>query len=396
MKNFIKKYTHSHLRGIFRLMCRKFKRPIINYYKTNYTENVLISHITHCFKKGIDLTHTNQVEALEVARVFKELGYNVDIVDYYFEGNLKYNKYSVIFGFGEPLISSFYSTNNKIIRIYYGTGMHVIHQNYATLNRIEEVYKKKGKWLLESGRIVDKAWSAQTSLVDNIIVTLGNEKAVELYQRYFPRKIYNIPVSYYKEFDHENIIQSKDFKDAKKHFLWFGGSGLIHKGLDLLLEVFKELPDLNLHIGGSIDNEPGFKECYYEELYKMKNIHTYGFIKVNSEAFKNIVKKCAFIIFPSCSEGIPGSVINVMVYGLMPIVPSVAGIRIKDFGIEIKELTRESIKESIIKAVNLSEKEIEKKSLACANDTTENYSIEKYSYEFKRVLIDILGRKNEM
>ena len=124
-------------------------------------------------------------------KVFNELGYNVDIVDYYYEGNINYDKYSIIFGFGEPLINSFYYRNYKILTIYYGTGMHVAHQNHATLKRIEEVYKKKGKWLLESGRIVDKAWSVQTSLVDNII-TLGNDEVVNSYQKYFSRKIYNM------------------------------------------------------------------------------------------------------------------------------------------------------------------------------------------------------------
>jgi len=361
----------------------------VNYFKTNFRENALISYITNPFKNGIHLRHTNQAEALEIAKVFGEIGYNVDIVDYYYEGNLNYNKYSVIFGFGEPLINSFYRRNHKILTIYYGTGMHVIHQNHATLKRIEEVYKKKGKWLLESGRIVDKAWSVQTSLVNNII-TLGNDEVVSSYQKYFSRKVYNIPISYYKIFNHEEILKNKNYNNSKNHFLWFGSLGLIHKGLDLLLEVFKKLPDVHLHICGPIDNEPKFKKIYYEELYNTKNIHTYGYQNIQSKSFKDIINKCAFIIFPSCSEGEPSSVINVMVYGLIPIVTNTAGIRIKNYGIEIKELNHKSIKESVIKAVNLSESEIEKRAIKCASDTINSHSIEKYSYELKKALIDIL------
>jgi len=160
-----------------------------------------------------------------------------------------------------------------------------------------------------------------------------------------------------------------------------------------LLEIFKELPYLHLHVCGSIDNEPKFKAIYYEELYNTKNIHTYGFINIQSKSFKGIVNKCAFTIFPSCSEGEPSSIINVMVYGLIPIVTNTAGIRIKDFGIEIKELTHENIKESVIKAANLSEDEIKKRSLKCANDTINDHSIKKFSYELKKALIDILGKK---
>lgn len=98
-------------------------------------------------------------------------------------------------------------------------------------------------------------------------------------------------------------MKNKNYKDAKKHFLWFGSSRLIHKGLDLLLEIFKELPDLHLHVCGPINNELKFKDIYYEELYNTKNIHTYGFINIQSKSFKGIINKCAFIIFPSCSEG---------------------------------------------------------------------------------------------
>jgi glycosyltransferase involved in cell wall biosynthesis len=395
MKKFIKKFIPSDLWDIFRFVHKKFKKTIKNYFNTNFRENVLISYITYPFKNGVNLGHTNNAEVFEIAKVFKELGYNIDIVDYDYESNLDYDKYSIIFGFGEPLEKSFYNKNHKILTIFYGTGMYDIHNNHATLKRIEEVYKKKGKLLLESGRIIDKAWSAQTSLVDSII-TLGNDEVVNSYKQYFSREIYNIPVSYYKIFDSEQILKNKSFIDAKNHFLWFGSSGLIHKGLDLLLEVFKELPDLHLHICGPINNEPRFKAVYYEELYNTKNIHTYGFINIQSKSFKDIIDKCAFVIFPSCSEGEPSSVINVMVYGLIPIVTNTAGIRIKDFGIEIKELTNTSVKESIIKAVNLSKDEIEKRSMKCANDTINNHSIEKYSHELKKALIEILREKNEM
>jgi len=391
MKKFIKKYISPDIWDIFKYVHNKFKRPIKNYFKTNFRENVLISYITYPFKIGINLAHTNYAEALEIAKVFNELGYNIDIVDYRYEGKLDYDKYSVIFGFGEPLEKSFCNRNYKTLTVFYGTGMHVTHQNYATLKRIEEVYKKKGEWLLESARIVEKAWSVQTSLADNII-TLGNSEVVNSYQKYFSRKIYNIPISYYKLFDQEEILRNKNFEDAKKHFLWFGSSGLIHKGLDLLLEVFKEMPDLHLHICGPIDKEPKFKNCYRKELYNTNNIHTYGYQNIQSKSFKDIISKCAFVIFPSCSEGEPSSVINVMIYGLIPIVTNTAGIRIKDFGIEIKELTNTSVRESIIKAINLSEDEIKERSLKCANDTINNHSIEKFSYELKKALIDILGK----
>lgn len=169
-----------------------------------------------------------------------------------------------------------------------------------------------------------------------------------------------------------------------------GSLGLIHKGLDLLLEIFKELPDYNLYICGSIKNEPEFEHCYFDELYRTKNIHTYGFIGVDSFEFREIIKKCNFIIFPSCSEGQASSVINAMVYGLIPIVTISSGINIKDFGIEIETISHNKIKEAILKAISLSQNEIKEMSMRCALDTIKNHSIEKFSEEFKKSLLEIL------
>lgn len=43
--------------------------------------------------------------------------------------------------------------------------------------------------------------------------------------------------------------------------------------------------------------------------------------------------------------------------------------------------------------MSLSQDEIKKRSLKCANDTINNHSIEKFSYELKKALIEILGKK---
>ena len=168
-----------------------------NFYNANHSRNVLISYIVGPFIKGSDLTHTNSAEALRIAQIFDELCYNVDVVNCVSERILDYNKYDIIFGFGEPLIHSFYKRKRQILTIYYGTGMHICHQNHETLKRVKEVYERKGKWMPESGRIVDKAWSIQTTLVDAII-TLGNTTTEESYRKYYDGPIFNVPASFHK------------------------------------------------------------------------------------------------------------------------------------------------------------------------------------------------------
>ena len=228
--------------------------------------------------------------------------------------------------------------------------------------------------------------------MDSIIV-FGNEIAQQSFQKYFRRIVYRVLASYYNFLDPFVIVDIKDFKTARKNFLWFGNSGFIHKGLDLLLETFPKLPELHLHICGPIEKELKFKSSYYKELYELPNIHTYGFVNIKSKLFEDLLIKCAFTIYPSCSEGGSPSVLNVMGNGgLIPIVSSEADIEIKDFGISIGEISHEGVKEAILRAESLTGKEIAERSIKCAQDTIVEHSIERFStsiYEtFKRIIND--------
>jgi len=370
-----------------------FRSPIINYYRTSYPRNALVSYITNPFRGGINLSHTNSFESMVIGKIINEAGYNVDIADYDYEGRFDYSKYDLIFGFGEPLINSFYQRKKKIITVYYGTGMHLITQNTNTLNRIKEVFDKKKVWLTGSGRIVDKAWSIQTTLVDAMVL-LGNEEVTKTYSPYFKGKIYNIPASFYKVIDYEEIISSKDFSKARKHFLWFGSSGMIHKGLDLLLDIFSKREDIHLHICGPLDGEPGFKNIYNNELFKTANIYYHGFVSLNSPLFKELLQKCAFVVFPSCSEGGSPSVLNVCGNGgLIPLLSKEASIDMDNLGFIFNKINIESIKFTIDQALLLTEEEIKDRSIKCYELISRNHSQDNYESELNKCIKEISGLK---
>ncbi len=381
-----------------KIIIKRNKQPfILNYYNTDFPKNVLLTYVISPFlSKEISYAHTNNIEALSIAEVFKGLNFNVDICHFEYDEEIDYTKYNIIFGFGDPLTNSFYNRTTSILTIYYGTGMHICTQNYNTLNRIEEVYEKRHVWIPESGRIVDNAWSIQTTIV-NAIVTLWNQEVVNSYSKYFNKNIYNVPVSFYEILSEKEvikIIENKNFSEARYHFLWFGSSGLIHKGLDLLLDIFSKINKYHLHICGPIENEHKFKKVYYQELYKTSNIHMYGFIQLESVLFKNLMQNCAFVIFPSCSEGGGASVINVMANGLIPIVTREASIEVKKFGLNIDQLNENAIEQSMKSAILLSDSELTKRSMECFHDTRCTHSINAYKTSLNKALTEIVG--NEM
>ena len=180
------------------------------------------------------------VEALEIAKLFREMGYNVDIVHYDDEGYVDHENYKLLFGFGEPFVKNFYGKKSKIISIYYATGMSIETQNRNSLKRVEEFYRRKGVYLTSSARIYDKSWNIQ-SLFPDAIIALGNITAVKSFAAITDKKVYSLNPSFIKVYDYKEIIGVRDITSAKRNFLWFASSGMIHKGLDLLIEAFKEL-----------------------------------------------------------------------------------------------------------------------------------------------------------
>jgi hypothetical protein len=370
-----------------------FRSPIINYYRTSYTRNALVSYITDPFRNEMNLSHTNSFESMEIGKAINEVGFNVDIADYDYEGRIDYSRYDLIFGFGEPLINSFYKRGKKIVTVYYGTGMQINTQNNNTLNRVKEVFDKKGVWLPGSGRIVNKAWSIQTTLVDAMIL-LGNEEVTKTYSPYFKGKIYNIPALYYKVTNYDEIISSKAFNKAKTHFLWFGSSGMIHKGLDLLLEIFSKQEVIHLHICGPLDGEPEFKQTYNNELFKTANIHYHGFISLNSVLFKELLQECAFVILPSCSEGGGASVLNVCGNGgLIPLLSKEASIDTGESGFVFDKINIESIQFTIDQALQLTEQEIKERSKKCCELISRKHSQTNYASELRKCINEISGIK---
>jgi len=58
-------------------------KPVINYYKTDFKKNVLLSYIVAPFKSDSpNYTHTNFNESIIIAEVFRDLGFNVDVYNY--------------------------------------------------------------------------------------------------------------------------------------------------------------------------------------------------------------------------------------------------------------------------------------------------------------------------
>ena len=348
-------------------------RFLKNIYKTCFDKNVLISYTVLPFLINKN-SHTNVQESRIIANIFKELGFNIDVIHYTNQRKIDYKKYDVIFGFGEPFENSFVDQNLK--RIYYATGAHVCHQNYAEIKRVQEVNTKYNSNILPK-RLVPWNWSLSTSLSDSLIV-IGNDWTKSTYEKYTTKKVLSINATALINENSKKIF--RDIEKTKKSFLWFGSSGLVHKGLDLCLEYFSEHSDLMLHICGPMEDD--FKEVF-GSYFEKENINYYGFINVSSQKFIDIVSQCSFGILPTCSEGQATALLTTMGAGLIPISTKQCGVDVEKLGYLIDELKLESIDKVIQEAIVLDNLEIESNSQTLINYIQKNHTLKSFEENLK-------------
>lgn len=304
--------------------------------------DVLLSYITHPFKlKSDDLTfnfHTNLWECKQIANTWIKHGYNVDIIDWENSTFLPKKDYKVFIDihFNMERIAPFLGKNCK--KILHITGAHWRFQNDAENKRLLALKERKG-FTLQPKRQVPPSFGIEYA---DCATILGNSVTQETFA-YSGKPLYPIPLSTTVQYP----LMEKKFEKIRKNFLWLGSSGMVHKGLDLVLEAFRDLPDYNLIICGPVNRESDFKKAYFKELYQSPNIKTLGFIDVSSDQFLKVIKNTCAFIYPSCSEGQAGSVITCLHAGLIPVISYESGVDVEDFGIILKKCSIGEIIDSI-------------------------------------------------
>jgi len=362
------------------------KNILYNVFHSNYSRKILISYIQRPFILGVNKQHSNMLECYTAAEIFHKNGYQVDVAEYMSQDSIDYDQYEVVYGFGYPLERAFYSDcAEKIKKIYYSTGCCNFYQNKNTALKILKFQKEKHKIIPQSGRLVYHFWTLQFIMPD-LNVCLGNQFVSNTYLEINPDlNIRTLLIFYWDVYDID--LSQKDFQEAKKHFLWFGSEGLLHKGLDILIDIFSKRDDIFLHICGASKSEKKFFEYYQPIIDKSNNIIEHGFLDISSDNFKEIMDLCAFCCFPSVSEGGAAASVNVMANGgLIPIASKSSGVDIEDFGFVFEDIDEKVIVEMINQALSLSDTELYEKSNFVKTSVRECYTYENY----KKNLTDII------
>ncbi len=348
---------------------------------------VLVSYIIDPFlcknEDEISQHHTHDWESFQMVKTFLDKGYHVDVISY-LNGKFipeKQYKYFISARTNLERIAKNLNPDCKIVS-HLDTA-HWILNNQSAYSRLLSLKERKGV-CLSNIKMVEANLAIENS---DCATILGNEYTINSY-KYAKKSIYRIPISVPEVYDFDD---QKDFSSAKNNYLWFGSSGFVHKGLDLVLEAFEKLPDHKLTVCGPIDEEKAFVKAYHDHLYNMPNIHTHGWIDVKSPEFLNICRNCIGLVYPTCAEGGGGSVITCMHAGLIPIISYESSVDIGTNGIVLKENTIEKIKQSVMKLSGHSPDELHQLSKSTWKFVNKTHTRAIFTKTYNEFVTNILG-----
>lgn len=358
-----------------------------NVFHTNFPKKVLLSYIISPFIEQKHQRHTNILECYTAAEIFKELGYNVDVVDFQSDIKMDVSQYDICYGFGVTYNKLL--ENKNVISIMYGTGCSLLYSNRVSLHKLSEFYNKTKLMAYSSIRYLPQE-AYKALFLSDLIIPLGNKFTAETYKiEGGCSNIKNLPCFYYN--DYAIDAENKDFAQIKKNFLWFGSTGLLHKGLDLLIEIFSRRDDIHLYICGANKNEVEFFDYYAKALNNhIQNIHNLGFVDLNSSKFKEVMNNCVACLFPSLSEGGSPSMLTVMGNGgLIPIASQAAGVDISHYGFEFEKIDEKHIEEKINRIIQLSDEKLQELSVKIQKETQQKYTYDNYKNNLKKIISEL-------
>ena len=182
----------------------------------------------------------------------------------------------------------------------------------------------------------------------------------------------------------------RDLDRCRNRFVWLGGTGMVHKGLDLVLEAFADLPDCHLTVCGPVSREKPFESLYQRELYELPNIETIDWIDTLSAQFRQIASEAVALILPSASELSCGSVIAGMMTGLIPVTTPSTDIDVSEIGFSIEEDSVEAVRSAVCAVRDQPTARLAEMSQASWDAANQRYGRDKFLRAYREAICGIL------
>ncbi|MFV2058973.1 MAG: glycosyltransferase [Thiohalomonadales bacterium] len=390
IENFMFRRFKNKIKRIFRRLRIPAQRKIVNLMPDGEVRgNVLLAYIIDPFlgKDGaaIDNKHTHYWESFQIAQTFLNHHYSVDVISYLNRTFTPKKNYDYFISARTNLERIANRLNDDCIKVAHLDTAHWVYNNKAAYDRLSSLLERRGV-VLNGGKNVEENWAVEAADVATI---LGNKFTRETYA-YSKIPVYHIPISAPCTYPWDT---EKNFDNCRRNYLWFGSSGFVHKGLDIVLDTFAQMPDYNLVVCGPLGQEKRFVDTYRKELYDTPNINTIGWVDVESSEFIEIARNCIGLAYPTCSEGGGGSAITCMHAGIIPILSNEASVDLNDnCGILLKESSDQELKKAIITLSDLPTNKLEELAYNSWSFANNNHTRERFADEYDKFVSEILPK----
>ena len=354
-------------------------------------KKALVSYRTDSFFynwQATSIGRTQPLEILSIVRALADFGYCIDVIDCNDSRAipaLADKRYDLIFGFGE----NFYQLTQKqpeATTVLYMTEQHPgfsYHEEQKRVSYFNERYKKDLK-IARSGLFYKQ--HHLTPAYTHVIAMGEVEPFLKQYSHVFtifPTGLQNQSYTF----------KPKNHQESRTHFLWLGTSGAaIHKGLDLLLDIFAKHNNLVLHIGGLKKSDKKILS-----FPNRSNIIDHGYIDVKSELFLQLAEQCSYKLLPSCSEACATSVTTGMLHGLVPVVMKDAGFnRLGHHAVFLEDFQLDYLEKKILELAALDPRQLDVMSKRAYNFAHSNFTIHSFELSFRSILEQIETKENKL
>ena len=281
----------------------------------------LMMYSTAAFRRArVPERHQNQSQQRELAQALAEHGYVVDAVDFDERRTAGLRaRYDLVVDL-HPDTHTLYEGHRApgARTIAYMTGCDPAHAAAAERARLDALERRRGVRLAPR-RAVRPIPAAVYPTFDAMFL-MGGRATLASYAPYRLPPVHHLPNNGWDD------LEPTDAAVREPHrFLFLGSAGQVHKGLDLLLETFRDAPELELNVLSLYEREPDFVRAYAHELFRLPNVHAGGFPDLRDPAFRALQARCGWMILPSCAEGQAGTVTLALAYGLPCVVSTACG-----------------------------------------------------------------------
>jgi glycosyltransferase involved in cell wall biosynthesis len=336
--------------------------------------------------------HTSRWHSRTIGHLLAESGYIVDGVHWNDHTFMPRQDYDIVLDIYVNLVRWLPALKPTTIKLLHCTGSDPYYQNMAELRRIEALTRRRAGLYVPKRMLAYPDRSRYALHWADACSLSGNEYTFGTYPAEYRAKMQLITLSASQL---GRTIKSPDrLVPPEREFLWYFGSGAVHKGLDLVLEVFARHPEWVLNVVGPASEEPDFVALYSRELYELPNIHYHGRLRPSGEEFRAITSRSFCFIAPSCSEGTSSAVVTSLCVGLYPIISRDTGVTLPDgCGIYLETSSIDEIDQAATRVISLPDYTLAEQIAQAQAFAARTFSRERFRADMVEFLSGVLGKK---